>query len=506
MALGEELDAISAEPRRRPADLMREEVVPLAAEFGITRRHHSREPVEDELDALRRWVAGVNGDGRTSAVFMDTTTLFTVSAMLGLAVEAARPHLNPDIAEPSFYVTANTLLDLDTFIRCAVLYDRIVCLPNQSVDIVSINRAIGAEVVSLLPLPIEPGYATPGVVGGLTDLFESVSSDLNWLANARSGTAEGDDLEALKLAWERVLGRELSRQELFWPDRRADWASMGSQIVETLLASPVDASGQQSEVGLILWPRFIDECNLRSLFNQRLAGMLALPYAPNNARLPYRVHLLKNAAVAHDRFLDVAEIQRALRDQTMAYMRPYTLELPVFLTTVLARATSLRDVLAEVGRLRAMGEAYRAHRRELLDAVWRGDTRTMDSLRAAVQADTRAWRGALKASSALAVIGVLAATGYGLAALILTSLKLVKASEELEPAARAGLFRRVLRPEEWFLTQVGTSSRELVNTLPKLEQLWTLPTRQIEICRNRLLCLAELDGAWPAAGVSSARA
>jgi hypothetical protein len=42
----------------------------------------------------------------------------------------------------------------------------------------------------------------------------------------------------------------------------------------------------------------------------------------------------------------------------------------------------------------------------------------------------------------------------------------------LDPAARAGLLRRILRPEEWFLTKVGTLSRELVNGLPGLQALW----------------------------------
>lgn len=242
---------------------------------------------------------------------------------------------------------------------------------------------------------------------------------------------------------------------------------------------------------------FIDECNVRCIFNSRVAGLIEILSAPNNARLPYRLHLLRNAAMAHDRFLDVAEIQRALHEHTATYVRPYTPELPLFLTTVLARAASLEDVCDEVGRLRADAEPYRAHRRELLDAIWRGDTRTVDRLRKAVQADTHAWRGLLRASSALALIGVLTATGFGWAALILTSLKLVKAEEDLDPAARAGLFRRILRPEEWFLTKVGTLSRELVNGLPRLQALWGLNDLALGSCQRGLERLSGLDEAWP---------
>jgi hypothetical protein len=494
MSLADEIDAVGFGPPGRRKDLeYSDDVIPLVSEFGIARRFHSSEPVEEELAALREFIASV-GDP-SNAVFMDSTTLFTVSAMLGLTGEK----------DPDDYVSANTLLDLDTFVRCAILYDRILCLPNDAVEVGELNRAIGAEVVSTLPLAIEE-YATPGVVGALTDLFDDVQHDVNWLARAEPGTAEHDDLEELNKAWERVLGRELAVADLFWPQRSQQWGSIGSQIVRQLLASQSQGRVTEltAEMGVAWeWAEFIDECNVRCLFNTRVAGLLGLPYAPNNARLPYRFHLLRNAAVAHDHFLDVAEVQRALQEQTASYVRPYTLELPLFLASVLARASRLDDLLREVGQLRADGEAYRARRRELLDAIWRGDTRTVDRLQEAVQADTRAWRGLLRASPTLAVIGVLTATGFGLAAMILTSLKLIKVGEDLDPAARAGLFRRTLRPEEWFLTKVGTLSRELVNGLPTLQALWRLTNEHVDICRRGLERLSGLDEAWPARNSSS---
>lgn len=81
------------------------------------------------MAALREFVASAGN--RSNAVFMDTTTLFTISAMLGL---------NPD-ANPSAYVAANTLLDLDTLFRCAILHDRILCLPNEAVDVGRLNAS-----------------------------------------------------------------------------------------------------------------------------------------------------------------------------------------------------------------------------------------------------------------------------------------------------------------------------------------------------------------------------
>jgi hypothetical protein len=77
MNLAAEIDAVARETidwNERPT----QEVTPLLAEFGIGRRFHSEEPAGDELAALREFAASV-GDP-SNAVFMDTTTLFTVCA------------------------------------------------------------------------------------------------------------------------------------------------------------------------------------------------------------------------------------------------------------------------------------------------------------------------------------------------------------------------------------------------------------------------------------------
>src|SRR5206468_3304543 len=80
--------------------------------------------------------------------------------------------------------------------------------------------------------------------------------------------------------------------------------------------------------------------------------MLGLPYAANSTRLPLRFQQIRNAVIAHDCFLDLAEIQRILNERTRAYVRPGTVELPVLLTAVIERATEPTALWEQVARLR----------------------------------------------------------------------------------------------------------------------------------------------------------
>jgi hypothetical protein len=67
---------------------------------------------------------------------------------------------------------------------------------------------------------------------------------------------------------------------------------------------------------------FVDDANLRGIFNIRLAQLIGLPYAANSSRLPIRHQQFKNARIAQEAFLDLDEIQRAVDQRTVAYVGP----------------------------------------------------------------------------------------------------------------------------------------------------------------------------------------
>src|ERR1043165_3212541 len=86
--------------------------------------------VDRRFSELRGWMQHVSGDNKLNAVYLDTTTLHTVRSLI------------LDETNPLRYLVPATLLDLNNFINCVVLFDHIFFLENSHIDPYELNEAL----------------------------------------------------------------------------------------------------------------------------------------------------------------------------------------------------------------------------------------------------------------------------------------------------------------------------------------------------------------------------
>jgi hypothetical protein len=471
-------------PWHAPVD---EAQIPVFVEFGIDRHNHGSESEEDRISLLRDWVGEVSNSTPGTSVFMDNTTLYSGFSLVGGSGRTRS-------------LSANTLLDLDTFVRCAILFDHISHLEAAGslrgeahyFDSRILNEELGNEPV-IIPIPVDPGSYNEGVSAVLSDLFDEVEATAAAFSRQAGSTAIVAERETILHSWELLLGRSLTLADLDDVESRdRNWASSGPALLNSLLnwlGDDEDAvfSGMEDVSD------FISEANCRSLFNTRVAGMLDLPYAPNTTRIPYRSHLFSTAMIAHDALQDVREIEETFRDLAANYLTPGSIELPFFLSAVLARTKSLDDFFTNVAELRSQAAPYRRHRAELLDALSARRTKDIDKLRAAVRDDGSKLTGAVASGSAAVVMGSVAALGHGLAPWIIGGLK---AALGLDQEKRRLIGRRLFRPEFWFVTSTATSARALIDSWPAIDRLWDEDEVYLSHIQNRLVDISALDQTW----------
>src|SRR6185312_6173164 len=105
------------------------------AEFGIHFHSHralSQQQIEQRFNEVRSWMSSFLAGAKGNALYMDTTTLYTVERLTELTG-------TPIVCSPS------ALLDLSNFVNAVVLYDHVFHLENDSLDSIKINEALGNE-------------------------------------------------------------------------------------------------------------------------------------------------------------------------------------------------------------------------------------------------------------------------------------------------------------------------------------------------------------------------
>ena len=153
MSLATEVQGLSSRRSELPFPESR---FPVYSEFGIDLHNHGSDSEDERLQALRDWVALASDTPRGTGVFMDNTSLFSAFALV-----TSWERTN---------VPANVLLDLDTFVRCVVLYDHIFHLdanPNgeyRKFDSRVLNERLGYEQV-VVPIPVDLESYEHGVSG-----------------------------------------------------------------------------------------------------------------------------------------------------------------------------------------------------------------------------------------------------------------------------------------------------------------------------------------------------
>ena len=453
----------------------------LRAELDLpTYGYHSGHSIDsNRLRKIRQWIeAGhISTDG--NSVFTDVTTIS--SAMHFMSTASRGGHM-----------VATTLMDLDTFARSAILSDRIYHLDRLGDDYSEINQNIGENVVAALGVAAtddDPVSAT------LRDLFDECRSTVRSLTLWPEGSSPWTDAEQLRTGWEILLGRPIDAGSI--SGAAADgqrWASAGGWNVAKMISlqrgNPQGIMDDDSA-------NFIEECNIRALFNMRIAGVLNLPYAANSSRLPVTYRRFSNAAAANNFFLDIQEVQDVVNRQISEASRPLSMKLPVFLATILMKCDRPDQILGEIGSWRQRAEPYRVKRAELLAALRDGDVKTVKRLRRAVDADIGALAKAATPDLADAVLApAFAATGHGIAALILATFKMLKVVTGVDENARTAIVNRIARRDMWFISKISDAATSYGNSLARVQLIWGISDRKLDECSRTLERMRALDSTW----------
>jgi hypothetical protein len=124
----------------------------------------------------------------------------------------------------------------------------------------------------------------------------------------------------------------------------------------------------------------------------------------------------------------------------------------------------------------------------------------MERVDRAVKSEAKRWYAIVRAETVLGIAGAVT-TGLGtLAGVILTTFKLLKAAQDLDPEAKASLLRRVVRRDEWFMSRLGDTASHLVNAMPTVQRLWGVDDERTRNCTEALVRMRTFEEPWPSLG------
>jgi hypothetical protein len=467
------------------------------AEFGLS--PDSPLATDGQLHQLEAWRDDLNI--LPNSAFLDGTLLHTVEVLLGSDY--------PDLLTPV------TLWELTTFIDALVCFDRLYCLANTHIDISRFNQKLGAQVLMAIPDPDGgvlrrvAGHAAADGVSNMRFLSTSAGHDDAW----------GQEVQAVVDGWRAVLGPDFPSNGPFdisgidtrlaemaavsaspeWLYRRSnrsseelapfpdsaefvdgDLLSVATFGVSEALRMLIDATSvpvppePPNRPPLADRQQFAASTTYRTYVNQGIANALALPYLPGTLRMPFRRLFVRRASEVQDELVSVA-----LADRIFAQQQPSSpLILPFFTTAVLQRATSHRDIWAQLARMRDQSAAFRRVRADL-DRLLERSQVSAEALRFQNAIRDEALKladlaGATQQSASVA-LGVVAQTG-----IVPLAGALKVGVDAARGAGRGGswarIWRRLFHRHEYFLAQTNTQAMALTNALPQLERLWNMPT------------------------------
>jgi hypothetical protein len=350
-------------------------------------------------------------------------------------------------------------------------------LENPYINSTKINEAMGNQPL-FIELPVgnynsdQYWDGMNGIGGLLVALWDEASE---YFSDFDSTILE--DRKAIVASWEKLLGRRLDHNELFNKSSlSANWSSDGSRILEKMLGTmdPRDDSAYSGS-GMIPAADFVDECNIRSLFNSLFANFIELPYLPNVARLPFREVMYKRAMNIQRDLAFIKSLNNEYTHIARKYSTPEqdNLVLPFFLNVILTKISSLSDFYEALADLRFQAEPFRRHRADLDDAFNRQDVTEIQQLQLALQQDAKELGNKFPyAPTAGAIAAVLAAISMNQPNLVLLAIGVLTYYSQNQGPEIARLKRRVLRPQYHILSNLNGVASSMVNSLPKVNELW----------------------------------
>jgi hypothetical protein len=464
----------------------------------------------DALDEIKRWVAAPNQWGGTG-VFVDTTTIVTLTSLLGGADR----------------MSCLTLWDLSRITTAIVCFDRVFHLASSEIDDQALNALVGPDVFCPLELPsIGPDHDSLGIRGLFNTAWWDTRRCMQALEEGTTLTGlEPREIVDLVRQWSTVLGRPLQPKDVMSAAQSSySWNSAGNKLLRQLWKeSGPNTNTFDAVLGNLSWAETSDdlssvvearravlqsmirECNYRGRVNERIAGHLQLPYLPNTARLPFR-----NAFFDQPRLVTSAlptafamDAAYAERSQRADLIQGEPLVLPVFLALAVKDAAAPDEIWPAIKNLREKASAFRERRAELDHSLQMRDPKALNALRRAIGTEsetlTKRLGGAALAAGGAALTSVAADpvahlttnpadwVKTGLAAAIAGSRKMLP----LDVTRR--LVWRLCRPELRFMSDITMDSRAIGDSLPAITRLWGLSLSQVEQFSERLEGFRAID-------------
>lgn len=492
------LSAIQHDPREARASVrVDDDKVPVFAEFGAWPSGLNERSATGTLGSARRWLSIVSDAITPNAIFLDTTTLRAVSAIT--------------FEERYDYISAETLLDLSTFVDSVVLYDHVFHLENKEVDPFALNEKLNEPII--IPIPIEKFYDTDfsDLVDGsallLAGLWDHTCAYFNDVSHAvYPGQMDFEDRQALLVAWSKIFNVEQKFINIFDASDITHTFSSDSNTLLSELAAASDFGwgeiiqnrmndghiSDENKASLNILGKIAAESNHRSLFNSALSYGLCLPYAPNIMRLPFR-RLLQERTHVISKHLRLSEF---LHDEFKNYVESYSssetlkITMPFFLGAILSKIDSLNDFFNELLNIRHRCEALRRHRVELEEALYSGNVREIKYLRNALSEDASHLIKLMPYAATLAAVAaVLPLGGQALKPTIISSVAILTLASQYSRDDIRKLCARFSRPYLPIIYDISRTAESAANALPKVVDLWSPPSSRIEMFRKRMNAL-----------------
>jgi hypothetical protein len=428
------------------------------------------------------WLQMVRPNENEDAVLLDNTTVVNALDL----ISGSPP-------------SANTLLDLNTFLTAVTYYGCAVRLEHPEVErqirdpIEALNSAVGSALVRTLPVPGAGSHVNRGVVGVLhAEWLEAYDHILDLETYYSDDPLESQEFDSIRSSFAVVMGRPVP-EPLFDTERISH--TYGSDVAsdQFLQWRILDASRPDlyEYTGIVepdhIYRKIITEAAVQNGFNCQLGNALDLPYLPNQLRTPYRkLHYKRDRQLTEwmgsledsDPTALISALNQLWR-QPIEGLGPWiTLPLPLSycLAKLPKREARPDDWFNSIGDLRTAMAGFRKHRRELQNALDEQDTAELKRLATALgQRPQKVWRDAL-APRWLLTVPLAVVTGLlgGLPIPILIAVALASGVAALPDSALIPLRDRLGRRHVRFASEVGPVAGQLQNWLPTVAQVWGL--------------------------------
>jgi hypothetical protein len=475
----------------------------VAATVDVRPGHLMADDRQASLSGWGSWLQMVRP--REDAVLLDNTTI--VNALDLISGRLPLP-------------SANTLLDLNTFLTAVSYYGCAVRLEHPELEreirdpTEALNSAVGSALVRTLPVPGAGSHVNRGVVGVLhAEWLETRSHiealDLAAYKRFRINRLNNQEIDSIRSSFEVVMGRPVPEPLFDMENIRQTYGSAvaSDEFLEWRILDAGPPEFSDLAVTDAIYRNLITEAAIQNGFNCQLGIALDLPYLPNQLRTPYRklyyerdrqltgwLHSLEGSEPT----ALISELNRLWREPLEGFGPWITLPLPLSycLAKLPNRKAQPDDWFNAIGDLRKAMAGFREHRGELQRALDERDAAELKKLATALgKRPQKVWRDAL-AQRWLLTVPVALVTGLlgGLPTPILIAVALASGVTALPDSALTPLRDRLGRRRVRFASEIGPVAGQLQNWIPTVAQVWGLKGNELaQNIETRLSALRKLE-------------